>query len=418
MRIGIYLTTSKGQGGVYQYSLSILDALKEIPENEYIVISEFEDIPRVFYKQKNFRIFFVKEIVQTLSFFNYIYKGILLIDQYLLGIIFRFNILIPERIIDVLLRLSFWQIIKKINKEKVDLIFFPTSSDLSLVINKPAIITIHDLQHRLNPQFKEVSANGKWESREYSFNRISKKSYKILVDSDIGKEDMINCYSISSSKIVVLPYLPPKYLTVDIDAKQIKSIRHKLSLPEKYIFYPAKFWPHKNHLNLIKALSVLKKRGLVANLILTGSQKAEFSTFSEVMKVKSDLGLSGQVKYLGYVSDMELSVIYKLSEALVMPTYFGPTNIPILEAWLIGTPVITSNIRGCRDQLGNAGLLVNPDSSPDIADKIQMVYGNNKLRSNLISKGKKRLSKWTFDNFKDKISLIINEYSRWNNYGK
>ena len=88
------------------------------------------------------------------------------------------------------------------------------------------------------------------------------------------------------------------------------------------------------------------------------------------MSTASDLGLESQIRYGGYVPDEDMSGLYAGAVALTMPTFFGPTNIPVLEAWAYGCPVLTSDIRGIREQVGDAGVLVDPRSIESIADGI------------------------------------------------
>ena len=81
------------------------------------------------------------------------------------------------------------------------------------------------------------------------------------------------------------------------------------------------------------------------------------------------MGLEGELRYLGYVPDEDMSGLYAGAVALVMPTFFGPTNIPVVEAWTFGCPVLTSDIRRIREQAGNAAVLVDPRSVEAIADQ-------------------------------------------------
>src|SRR5438093_13324996 len=95
--------------------------------------------------------------------------------------------------------------------------------------------------------------------------------------------------------------------------------------------------------------------------------------FREVMSLSSQLGLEKEICHLGYVPDEDMSAIYARAAALVMPTFFGPTNIPVLEAWAFGCPVLTSDIRGIREQVGDAAVLVNPRSVEAIAEGIYRI---------------------------------------------
>src|SRR5262245_16101970 len=55
----------------------------------------------------------------------------------------------------------------------VDLMIYPVPDPLSFEAGVPYVMAIHDLQHRLQPDFTEVSADGEWESREYLFSNGS-----------------------------------------------------------------------------------------------------------------------------------------------------------------------------------------------------------------------------------------------------
>lgn len=414
MKIGIYFTAKKSDGGVYQYSVALLESLYRIKGNKYVIISISKDVPIKFKNAANFKIddisFKRSELLfrvrDTLSYIAAAIFPRLISFAYRFGI---FNLFTP------FYKLSQLSVIRLFEKEGLDLIFYPTSSDLSFLSPIPAVVTVHDLQHRLNPRFKEVSAGGRWEYREYGYQNISRYSYRIFVDSQVGRENILSFYPESEKKIVILPYLAPSYIDPNVLTSTINLVRQKYSLPDKYIFYPAKFWPHKNHRRLIEALIILKKQGNKVYLIMTGSKHADFSSFDEVMKFAERKGVKDQIIFLGLVSNKELSVIYKLAKALVMPTYFGPTNIPVLEAWKMGTPVIYSDIRGCREQLGDAGLLVNPNSPRDIADKILKIYTQPKLDSVLIKRGHERVKEWTFGDFSRKIEKVIEDYGKEKN---
>lgn len=411
MKVGVYFTPKKEQGGVYQYSVDILEALSKIKGNKYIVLTQSPDVPEKYKKLKNFKIIDVYSKVReaTIATRDFFAGTLAVFTSAVIKYLYKFKIF---ELITPLYKLSQKKFIDLIEKEKIDLMFYPTSSDLSFLAEVPAVVTVHDLQHRLNPQFKEVSAGGRWEYREYGFINIAKKAFKVLVDSEIGKEEMLNFYPKAKGKVVALPYLPPSYLDPKISLKKLDEISEKLKLPKKFVYYPSKFWPHKNHINLVKAIGILNKKGISVNLVLTGSSEADFSTFDSVQKLIKKLNLEKNVFYLGYVDSDELSVIYKKASALVMPTSFGPTNIPVLEAWLMKTPVVYSNVRGCKEQLGSAGLLIDPYNPKDIANKIAKVYSNKKLADKLTRLGYKRVNLWNRNRFTSRIKSILEDFSK------
>src|SRR5439155_19129424 len=163
----------------------------------------------------------------------------------------------------------------------------------------------------------------------------------------------------------------------------------------RYVFYPAQFWPHKNHVRIVQALGLLKQAHQIKiPVVFCGSYDSEIreSTFREVMMFSSQLGLEGEIRYLGYAPDEDMSGLYAGAAALVMPTFFGPTNIPVLEAWAFGCPVLTSDIRGVREQVGDAAVLVNPRSVEAIADGIYRIWMDQNLGRMLGERGRQRLA--------------------------
>lgn len=410
MWIGVYFTPSKTQGGVYTYAVAILESLAKIKGNRYVIINVSPDVPAKFRLDKNFTIIDFhsrsREIaLKTRDSFSYLLAKL---APWLTQVLYRFQL---YHLLTPIYRLTMLSQIKMLEEQNLDLIFYPTSSNLSFLARTPAVVTVHDLQHRLNPQFPEVSAGGRWEHREYGFININQKAFRILVDSKKGKQDMLRFYPVQPKRIVVLPYLAPSYLNPSISSMALSKIKKQLKLPDKFVFYPAKFWPHKMHVNLIRAIKLVNQKTSL-NLVLTGSKEADFSSFDAVFRLVEELDLKDRVHFLGYVNDQQFSAIYKLAEALVMPTYFGPTNIPVLEAWVMGTPVIYSDIPGCRQQLGPAGLLINPDKPQDIARQILKLLNSAKLKCRLTKLGRERVKQWTPKQFKDTIAQIINDFRK------
>src|SRR5581483_5612799 len=140
-------------------------------------------------------------------------------------------------------------------------------------------------------------------------------------------------------------------------------VAEKYHLPKRYFFYPAQFWRHKNHALTLRAMKLIADQtGEKIPIVFCGaySDYARALNFLELRALAAQLGLSSEVHYIGPVPDEDIGALYTLSAGLVMPTFFGPTNIPPMEAWHFGRPVITSDIPGMREQIGDAGLLVDP----------------------------------------------------------
>jgi len=96
----------------------------------------------------------------------------------------------------------------------VDLMVYPTTTSISFEAGVPYIVPVHDLQHRLQPEFPEVSAEGQWQRREYLFRNATRYATLILVDSEVGKEDVLGFYGpygVTADRVKILPFLPAFY---------------------------------------------------------------------------------------------------------------------------------------------------------------------------------------------------------------
>ena len=297
----------------------------------------------------------------------------------------------------------------------IDLMLYPGPNRVSFETGLPYVMAMHDLQHRLQPEFPEVSADGEWEMREYRFRNGARYATLLLADSEVGKEDILNVYGdygVTADRVKVLPFLPASYLAADILESERQRVRTVYHLPERYLFYPAQFWPHKNHFRIVQALWLLKQeRRLKIPIVLCGSYTGGIRehAFHEIMSLSCRLGVEKEIHYFGYVPDEDMSGIYAQAEALVMPTFFGPTNIPILEAWAFGCPDLTSDIRGIREQVQNAAILVDPRSVDAIADGIYRLWTDESLTRCLTNLGRRRLASHTRDDYRRRLLAILDE---------
>lgn len=389
-RIGIYLHNAPNSGGVYQYMQTIISALAK--EKSYCVVGLCVNNEWIRWCKKNkIEYIIVKNKPEDVFWWN-LYKltnfptkkGIQFINTY------------------------FTETGKKIMKAKLNVIICPDQIEV-LPFTTPTICVVHDLMHIYERKFPEVGKD--YEGREVVFKGIAKGADAVLTDSKLGKKQFQENYIKYGSlpNIHPLPYIPPNHI-YHIDNWKLQKENVTLqSLPNKYIFYPAQFWQHKNHINLLKALVIVLKKIPDINLVLVGSNK---NGSRHIMQFIQDSHLQNHVTTLGFVKNEEVVYLYKKATALIMPTYFGPTNIPTLEALQLGCPVAVSNIYAMPQQLGRAALYFNPDSAEEIADCIFRLWTNENLRQQLIENGYKKGKQWGEEQFSKRLYKIIERYAK------
>lgn len=294
----------------------------------------------------------------------------------------------------------------------IEFIFWTVPNPLAFECGVPFVMPVHDLQHRLQPQFPEVSERGEWQMREQFYRNAARRATVLIADSSEGRDDILSCYGslIPPERVMSLPFVPPPHVHVEDADAQIERVRRTVALPDRYLFYPAQFWPHKNHLGIVRALGLLRARGRVdIRVVFCGSHSGHIRTAAHraTMALARELGVAAQVTTLPYVEDAMITGLYLGSEGLVMPTFFGPTNIPITEAWRLRRSVITSNIRGVSNQAGDAALLVDPNSPGNLADAMLAVWDDPSLRERLVEAGRRREVAWTPQDFAARLREIL-----------
>jgi glycosyltransferase involved in cell wall biosynthesis len=383
-KIVLFLDSEPYVGGAFQYNQTIVEAVSALPKNKYNVV--------IVYTSKIWEQYLSNQIEKIYIPFSRTRMNLiqLLIMSW-----------IPLDVIRIFIN-KLHPISKAIFNHKPDLCIYPSQETFWGYITKvPYVGAIHDLMHKYEKQFNEVSGFGKYIHKEKHFKNICKYAKGILVDSNLGKHHVYDSYSFPLDKIFILPYVPPHYI---FENKTTSNNDRKYILPTKYIFYPSQFWQHKNHKRLIEAIHSLRNEIPDIKLILAGSKKHEYVNISRMVK---DLNLEGVVHFIGYVPENDLAEIYKKATALVVPTFFGPTNIPPLEAFSMGCPVAVSNVYGMPEQVGDAGLLFDPKNVADIANAIKRLWLEDDLRNQLIQSGYERASKWGQSEFNNKFKEIL-----------
>jgi glycosyltransferase involved in cell wall biosynthesis len=273
-------------------------------------------------------------------------------------------------------RLKYKSFLNKACKEnKIDLFWFLSPIGVQEV-DIPYVMTVWDLQHRLHPYFPEVSVQGwTFENREIFYQKYLPKATYIIIGNATGKNQVIDFYNIPEFRVKTI-FMPVSDIFfenfVEIDIKK------KYKIKSDYIFYPAQFWPHKNHIRILKAI-----KSLNLSAVFTGSDKGNENY---IKKCVEEMGLKDKVYFLGFVSCEELMSLYKQAKALVFPSFFGPDNIPPLEAMALKCPVICSNADGMEEQLNDCALFFNPLKENEIVKNLKML-DDNMTKNSLTEKG-------------------------------
>lgn len=293
---------------------------------------------------------------------------------------------------------------RRLEADGIDLVWFPTYvEDVSL----PYVCQVFDLEHRTKPWFPEVSRHGEWEHRDRHYRRFLPKATRVIVAGETGREQVSRFYGVPPENCLPLKHPTPDFA---LEAGERKPPPEEavtaLGVELPYLLYPGQFWAHKNHAAALDALQELRSRGEGLSLVLVGSDKGQRSHVERQIRAR---GLEDVVRVLGYVSEDELVALYRHAHSLLYLSRFGPENLPPLEAFALGCPVVAANVPGAEEQVGGAGIVVDPDDPGAVADAVQRV-GEPKERKRLVAAGRARAEEWTADDYLAGLIGFLDEF--------
>jgi len=217
-------------------------------------------------------------------------------------------------------------------REAVSLAYFLAPNALVLdLVDTPTINTVWDLGHRDIPEFIEITGDRHFEERELFYRHALPKSFRVVVDTERTSERIQSIYGVLKDRVIIggLAAIQPS----------VSETRSRDTSP--FFLYPAQFWPHKRHVLLLEAFRIVCNQNSDCKLIFTGGDKGNLN---HVMDVVKSLDIVSRVEFKGFVDTSELAGLMKDAHCVVFPSQLGPSNLPPLEAAMLGTRSLISDV--------------------------------------------------------------------------
>ena len=364
MKIAILFETPYSGGGSFTHSINVcLDLKRFINKNKKIIIyTNFE---------KNYEI--IKKLGLPVILFNNSF-----IDKIILKLSFYKFFRILFNLFDLNISLE-----KKLISNNIDFIYFPVISNTTFAIKKiKYVTTLLDLEHFKHSIYPEITKQ-EFLYREKLYFHCLPKSKLIISSYESIKKEISKKYSISLKKIFVIPYTPSRLFNSRKD--DYSKVKKQLKHLNKYYFYPAQIWGHKNHISIIKAAKILEKKGYNINFVFSGRDrgyKKYLDSYIAKHKVKN-------IFFTGYLKSNEMNYAYKNCSGVIFTTVFGPNAIPPLEAWFYKKPLIY-NDKLIDDVNKSVAKCINVKDPKEIYKTIIYIE-KNKYSKKLINNGSKKL---------------------------
>lgn len=226
----------------------------------------------------------------------------------------------------------------------------------------------------------------------------------ILTISGATKKDIIRHYGVAPEKTTVTyPGVDDRYRE-KISSQKIEQTKQKYHIKSKYIFTLGTKQPKKNLSRLVDAFSsVTQSLSNSVTLVIAGK------TWHQFTQIENGELRMENVRELDYVQDADIPSLMKGAEAFVLPSLYEGFGIPVAEAMAVGVSVVVSNTSSLPEVVGNAGILVDPESPESIAEGLRNVLSlSREKRVQLIDTGQKQSQQFTWENCAQKTLEVLN----------
>jgi glycosyltransferase involved in cell wall biosynthesis len=256
-----------------------------------------------------------------------------------------------------------------------------------------SVVTIHDCIHLMFPQYLPNRMAPLYAST--SIRLAARRATRVLTVSESSKRDILRFVPVPPEKIDVIYNAYDERFGIEPAEEEVVRVRERYQLTDEFVLYAGNVKPHKNLERLIEAFELVRRRGLQhLKLVLIGD---DISKYTALRRAVHRHQLHKYVRFLGYMPEETLAVMYRLAAVFVFPSLYEGFGLPPIEAMASGTPVVTSNVSSLPEVAGDAALLVDPYDPVAIADGIDRVLRDEGLRRDLRMKGLARAKQFSWE---------------------
>jgi glycosyltransferase involved in cell wall biosynthesis len=295
-----------------------------------------------------------------------------------------------------------------------------TSNTAPIFTSIPLVVTLHDIIYMESSYLKILRGTGSWYQkfgnlyRKLFVPKIVKMSKKIITVSHFEKNRIGQFFGMGGdSRLVAVYNGVSEYFKPVTDPVELKRVKEKYHLPDRYFFFLGNTDPKKNTKGTLKAFSdFLKQTGSDLKMVMLDYDRQELEKLLDDI---GDRGLIDQIVLTGYVVNTDLPAIYCQCELFLYPSLRESFGIPMLEAMACGAPVITSNTSSMPEVAGDAAVIVDPSKPEEITAAMTRILSDRELRDSMIEMGYIQAAKFSWKAMAENVLAIYNQMEKAKN---
>jgi glycosyltransferase involved in cell wall biosynthesis len=269
-----------------------------------------------------------------------------------------------------------------------ELLFVP-SHVIPLVHPSRTVVVVYDVGHRYVPEAHALSERAYLELAVRWHVRVGTQ---LLTISEAARQDLVRLYGADPDRVAVAyPAVDPSFRPPQADA--IRDVRKRYRLGAPYVLHVGTLKPRKNLPRLIAAFA----RAALPNstrLILVGADQG--GARASALLAADRVGVTDRLDLLSYVDRADLPALYGAAAAVAVVSLHEGFGMPALEALACGAPLVASDRGALAEVVADAGLLVDPLSTDDIAGALARIVGDVACAGRLRLAGPRRADGFTW----------------------
>jgi glycosyltransferase involved in cell wall biosynthesis len=303
---------------------------------------------------------------------------------------FRMPTTINEQVLSPHWRMLVWENLRLGPTVKDDVLFCPSFSR-PLFARGRTVVTTFEATEKLHPEFYPwrgrvlyTPLHG-WSARHASL---------VVTATETAKRDIVRAYGVPEERIRVVPLAPAELFWPVEDRAARETAARYLGAEAPYFLFVGKLTARRNVPLLMEAFAELKRRRPFPHKLLVVGLN---TTQLDLGALAARVGIQADFRYVDYVPDEDLNLLYNGAEAFVMPYSYEALSLTALEAQAAGTPVITADAPGLREQTGGHAVFVPNVGVGEIAEAMERVAEDEALRNELVAKGLDHARRFTWE---------------------
>jgi glycosyltransferase involved in cell wall biosynthesis len=281
---------------------------------------------------------------------------------------------------------SYWKsysIVDQLKKDNIEL-YHGLSNEIPFNLkrtNIKSIVTIHDLIFNILPDTYPLVDRKIYDLK---FRKSCLNADRIIAISNNTKTDIVKFYNINPDKIEVIYQSCAPLFYTSTEQNNSGSVLQKYGIPNEYLLFVGSVEKRKNIKVIIDSYQHLLPEFKIP-LVVIGGHKSHKKKLQRLINEKR---MGEKIIWIPNLKDNhDLQTVYKKSMALIYPSLYEGFGLPVAEALLSKTPVITSNVSSLPEAGGPGSLYINPNNPEELADAIKKVLTDTELRNTMIKNG-------------------------------